>query len=69
MQPLFELISLAIIEVRRRALGRYGNHQEIISRKLEQTYTPPDTRLEWPGEGPLFEYDSNKGWGPKWGHY
>ena len=23
-------------------------------------YTPSDTRLEWPGEGPLFESDSNK---------
>ena len=23
-------------------------------------YTSSDTRLEWPGEGPLFESDSNK---------
>ena len=23
-------------------------------------YTLSDTRLEWPGEGPLFESDSNK---------
>ena len=28
-------------------------------------YTPSDTKLEWPGEGPLFESDSNKRWGPK----
>ena len=28
-------------------------------------YTSSDTRLEWPGEGPLFESDSNKRWGPK----
>ena len=40
--------------------ARYGNHQEIISRKLEQIYTSSDRRLEWPGEGPLFESDSNK---------
>ena len=27
-------------------LSRYGNHQEIISRRLEQVYTSSDTRLE-----------------------
>ena len=26
-------------------------------------------RLEWPGDGPLFELDLNKHWGPKCGHY
>ena len=26
-------------------------------------------RLEWSGEWPLFELDSNKRWGPKCGHY
>ena len=41
-------------------LARYGNHQETISRRPEQMYTSSDTRLEWPGEGPLFESDSNK---------
>ena len=50
-------------------LARYGDHQEIISRRLKQLYTSPDTRLEWPGEGPLFELDSNKRWGQKPGHY
>ena len=31
-------------------------------------YTSSDTRLEWPGEGPLFESDSNKRrGGPKTG--
>ena len=48
-------------------LARYGNHQEIISRSLEQMYTSSDTRLEWPGKGPLFESNSNKRWGPKAG--
>ena len=32
-------------------LARYGNHQEIISRRLEQMCTPSDTELEWPREG------------------
>ena len=37
-------------------MARYGNHQEIISRRLEQSiYTSSDARLEWPGEGPLFK--------------
>ena len=48
-------------------LVRYGNHQEILSRRLQQMYTSSDTRLEWPGEGPLFESDSNKRHGAKTG--
>ena len=40
-------------------LARYGNHQEIISRRPEQMYTSSDTRLEWPGNGPIFVSDSN----------
>ena len=40
-------------------LVRYGIHQETISGRPEQIYTPSDTRLEWPGEGLLFESDSN----------
>ena len=63
------LFTYVTIEVRRGALGQYGNHQEIISRRLEQMYTLSDTRLEWPREGPLFELDSNKRWGLKRGHY
>ena len=62
-----EVISWAIIEVRRGTLARYGNHQEIISGRLEQMYTSSDTGLEWNGEGPLFESDLNKRWGPKTG--
>ena len=26
-------------------------------------YLPSDPRLEWPGEGPLFEFNLNKCWG------
>ena len=50
-------------------LASYGNHQEIINRRLEQMYTSSDTRLEWLGAGPLFESDSNKRRGPKRDHY
>ena len=39
------------------------NHQEIVSRRLEQI----DTKLEWPREGPLLETDSNKCQRPKTG--
>ena len=47
--------------------ARYGNHQEIIYRRLAQMYTSSDTRLEWPKEGPLLESHSNKHRGPKTG--
>ena len=57
------VISWDIIEVRSGALS-YGTHQETISRRPERMYTPADTRLKWPGEGPLFESDSNKRRGP-----
>ena len=30
-------------------------------------YNSSDTKLEWPGEGPLFELDSNKRWRGKTG--
>ena len=43
-------------------LGRYGTHQESINRRPEQVYLPFDPRLEWPGEGPLFEFNLNKCW-------
>ena len=43
-------------------LDRYGTHQESTSRRSEQVYLPSDSRLEWPGEGPLFELDLNKCW-------
>ena len=43
-----------------QSLGKQDTHQETISRRSEQMYTPSDTRLEWLGEGPLFKSDSNK---------
>ena len=49
-------------------LGRYGTRQESISRRPEQVYLPSDPRLEWPGEGPLFEFNLNKCWA-KCRHY
>ena len=41
-------------------LARYGTHQETMSGKLEQVYLPSDSRLDLPGERPLFELDFNK---------
>ena len=41
------------------SLFRYGTHQT-INERLEQVYLPSDPRLEWPGEGPLFELDFKK---------
>ena len=46
-----------------QSYGRCGTHQETISRRPEQVYLPSDPRLEWPGEGPLFEFNLNKCWG------
>ena len=34
-----------------------------MSGRLEQVYLPSDSRLDLPGEGPLFELDFNKWWG------
>ena len=64
MGPLFES-TCAIIEV--RLVPLFGTHQT-ISGRLEQMYLPSDLRLEWPGEGPLFELDLNKCQGQKCGH-
>ena len=33
-----------------------------MSGGLEQVYLPSDSRLDLPGEGPLFELDFNKWW-------
>ena len=68
MQPIFESFPGLQLKSVMGPLTRYGNHQETISRRLEQMYTSSDTRLEWPREGPLFELDSNAR-GPKWGYY
>ena len=54
MQPLFESFPASLLKSGVAPLPRYGNHQEIVSRRLEQMYTSSDTRLELSGEGPLF---------------
>ena len=38
-------------------LARYSTHQKTMSGRLEQVYLPSDSRLDLPGEGPLFELD------------
>ena len=44
-----------------------------MSGRLEQVYLPSDSRLDLPGEGPLFELAFNKWWegggGANCGHY
>ena len=51
-------------------LARYATHQENMGGRLKQVYLPSDSRLDLPGEGPLFELDFNKrGGGAKCGHY
>ena len=67
MQPIFESFAGPLLKSGVGPLARYGNHQEIISGRLEQMYTSFDTRLEWLGEGPLFESVSNKRQGAKMG--
>ena len=44
-------------------LARYSTHQETMSGRLEQVFLLSDSRLDLPGEGPLFELDFNKWWG------
>ena len=63
--PLLESPPGPLLKSGLQALGRYGTHQETISRRPEQMYTPSDTRLEWLREGPLFKLDSNKHWRAK----
>ena len=60
MQPTFESFSGPLLNSGMGPLARYGNHQETISRRPELMHTSSDKRLEWLGEGPLFESDSNK---------
>ena len=55
MKPIFESFPGPLLKSSVRPLARFGNHQEIISRRLEQMYTSSDTRLELPGEGPLLK--------------
>ena len=53
MQQLFESFPGPLLKSGVGLLARYGNHQEIMSRGLEQMYTSSDTRLGWPGEGQI----------------
>ena len=49
MEPLFESPPGPLLKSALQPLGRYGTHQETISRIPEQMYTLSDTRLEWLG--------------------
>ena len=60
MQPIFESFLGPLLKSGVGPLARYCNNQKNISRIPEQMYTSSDTRLEWLGDGPLFESDSNK---------
>ena len=60
--PLFESPPEPLLKSGLQPLRRYGTHQESISKRPEQVYLPSDRRLEWPGEGPLFEFNLNKCW-------
>ena len=58
--PLFESPPRPLLKSSLQSLGRYGTHQETISMRDEQMYTLCDTKLEWSGKGPLFEFNLNK---------
>ena len=66
LTSLFKLFPGPLLKSGMGPLATYGNHQEIISGRLEKIYSSPETRLEWPREG-LFELDSNKCQGAKTG--
>ena len=55
MQPLLESFPGPLLKSGVGQSARCGNHQEIVSRRLEQMYASSETKLEWLGEGPLFE--------------
>ena len=48
IQPIFESFPGPLLKSGMGPLARYGNHQEIISRRPELMYNSSDTRLEWP---------------------
>ena len=52
--PLFESPPRPLLQSVLQPLITYGTHQT-ISGRLEHVYLPSDLRLDWPGEGPLFE--------------
>ena len=60
--PLFESFPRPLFKSGLQPLFRYGTHL-IISGRLEKVYLPSDPRLEWSGEGPVFELNVNKCWG------
>ena len=66
-QPIVESFPWPLLKSGMWPLARYGDHRKTINRRPEQMYTSFVTRLEWPGEGPLFESDSNKRQGAKTG--
>ena len=61
--PLFESDLMnaqrALLE---SSLARYSTHQETMSGRLEQVYLSSNSRLDLPGEVPLFELDFKKWW-------
>ena len=63
MGPTFESPPWPLLKSSLQPLGRYGAHQETMSMRHEQMYPLCDTRLEWPWEGPLIEFNLNKWWG------
>ena len=46
MGPLFESPPRPLLKSGLQPFGRYGTHQETISRRPEEMYTPSHTRLE-----------------------
>ena len=68
MGLLFKSAPRLLLKSGLRPLARYGTCQATISRRPEQMYTSSDTRLKWPGEGPLFGSHSHKRGRAKCGH-
>ena len=54
---LFESPPRPLLKSGLQPLGRCGTHQETIIRRPEQVYLPSDPIFEWPGKGPLFEFN------------
>ena len=69
MQPLFESFPGPLLKSGMGYLARYGNHQEIVSMRLEEMYTSSDTRFEWPGEGHYSRRTQINAEGPKRDHF
>ena len=69
MQQLFESFPGPLLKSGMGPLARYDNHQEIISRRLEQMYTSSDTRLECLGRGHYLSGTQINARRPKRGHY